>query len=134
MVWREAGVPAGAGRGVPALRGRSAKVVLVSAGPKPNGDERGSSIFSARRESTGCAVVPPRTTNRPGGGVASEGRGRGPGKRPSAATPPDPGAESGNGGKEILHHERTPADRRTARAAGRVHALACGTRVPRGQK
>ncbi len=75
-------------------------------------------ICSAGREETGSEVVPHRATNRPGGGVAGEGRGRGLGGQRSAATPPDPGAESGDGGDQVLPHQRTPAGSACARAAG----------------
>ena len=96
--------------------------------------ERRGCVCSAGREETSGEVVPPRATNRPGGGVAGEGRGCGGGDRPPAATPTDLGAESADRGEKILPHQRATTHRPASRAAGRVRALECGTCVPRGQE
>ncbi len=70
--------------------------------------ERRGHICSAGREETGSEVVP-ASSNKPARqqSLAGEGRGSGFGDRPSAATPTDLGAESRDGGEEILPHQRT---------------------------
>ena len=108
-----------AGRGGPALRGGSAEVVLVSAGTKPEGVERRGCVCSAGREETSGEVVPPRATNRPGGGVAGEGRGCGGGDRPPAATPTDLARNRQTGEKKyfLTNAPRRIGLRRVLRAA-----------------
>src|SRR5579859_1993851 len=66
--------------------------------------------------------------------MAGQGRGRGLGGQQSAATPADLGAESGDGGNQVLHHQRSETDWRSPCAVGRVRALERGACVPRREK